>query len=166
MQLLAEPLQAESFARFGEVLEAPNEPGRLYFDAGLGNGRPGARASLSVAHVAALPELPLVATKMERHEFSSQSFMPLDVERWLIVVAPTAADGGPEEAHARAFVAGPHQGITYRPNTWHHSLTVLDRLARFAIFMWLDGTERDEEFVTLRQPFTVIAPSRARKADR
>jgi ureidoglycolate lyase len=159
MQIVAEPLWAESFADFGEVLEAPAAAGRVYFDGSLGNGRPGAKPSLSIAHVAALPSLPLIATMMERHEFSSQSFVPLDVERWLVVVAPTATDRGPDEAHARAFLAGPGQGISYRPNIWHHPLTVLDRPARFAIFMWLEGTEKDEEFVTLRHPLTVIAPS-------
>jgi ureidoglycolate lyase len=162
MQIVAEPLRAQSFAEFGDVLEAPAEAGRAYFEGGLGNRRPRARPSLSVAHVAPLGSLPLEATMMERHEFSSQSFMPLDVARWLVVAAPSAPDGGPDAAQARAFIAGPGQGITYRQNVWHHPLTVLDRPARFAIFMWLeDGSGTDEEFVTLRKPFTVVAPSHA-----
>jgi len=70
-----------------------------------------------------------------RHEFSSQTFVPLDVGRWLVVVCPHALLGGPDVAHGRAFIAGPDQGITYRMNTWHHGLTVLVRPGRFAIFM-------------------------------
>jgi ureidoglycolate lyase len=159
MQIVAEPLRAQSFADFGDVLEAPADMGRVYFDGGLGNYRAGATPSLSVAHVAHLPSLPLQVIMMERHEFSSQSFMPLDVARWLVIVAPTASDGGPDETRARAFLAGPNQGITYRPNVWHHPMTVLDRPARFTIFMWLDGTKTDEELVTLHQPFSVIIPS-------
>jgi len=31
----------------------------------------------------------------------------------------------------------------------HHPLTVLDALGRFAIIMWRDGTEGDEEFVAV-----------------
>ena len=46
---------------------------------------------------------------------------------------------------ARAFVAGPHQ---------HHPLTILDRPAAFAIYMWLVGGEGDEEFFTLPAPVT------------
>jgi|SRR6266568_8687907 len=155
MHLTAEPLRAENFAPYGDVLEAPPEPGRIYFNSALGNGRAGAAPSLSVAHVAPLAALPLVARQMERHEFSSQSFMPIDAGRWLVIVAPKAAGGGPDAAQARAFLVGPGQGVTYRPDTWHHPLTVLDRPARFAVFMWLDGTRTDEEFVTLETPFTV-----------
>jgi ureidoglycolate lyase len=155
MQLVAELLRADAFAPYGEVLEAPREPGRTSFLDSLANARPDAPPSLSVARVLPLAALPLLATRMERHQFSSQSFVPLDVARWLVIVAPKAADGGPDVAKVRAFVAGPAQGVTYRADTWHHPMTVLDRPARFAIFMWRDGSAGDEEFVTLARPFAV-----------
>ena len=47
------------------------------------------------------------------------------------------------------------QGVTYKADTWHHPLTVLDRPAAFAVFMWLDGSKGDEEFVTLPTPVTI-----------
>ncbi|WP_162914807.1 ureidoglycolate lyase [Desertibaculum subflavum] len=155
---MAEPLNAAAFAPFGDVLAPPAERGRDYFDAGLGNARAGARPSLSMSRVAPLAALPLKATMLERHEFSSQSFVPLDVARWLVIVAPAAPGGGPDAARARAFVAGPGQGITYHVGTWHHGLTVLDREARFAVFMWRDGSHGDEEFVPLSTPFDVVLP--------
>lgn len=158
MRIVAEPLNAAAFAPFGDVLAPPTARGRDYFDAGLGNARAGARASLSMSRVAPLAQLPLKATMLERHEFSSQSFVPLDVSRWLVIVAPAAPGGGPDAAKARAFVAGPGQGITYHVGTWHHGLTVLDREARFAVFMWRDGTAGDEEFVPLAEPFDVVLP--------
>jgi ureidoglycolate lyase len=96
---------------------------------------------------------------MERHEFSSQSFLALDVTRWLVIVAPKAASGGPDTTRARAFLAGPRQGVTYRVDTWHHPLTVLDRPARFAVLIWLERSATDEEFVTLDEPFTVDVPA-------
>ena len=65
--------------------------------------------------------------------------MPLDVSRWLVIVAPPDADGGPDASRAIAFLAGPGQGITYHAGTWHHPLTLLDRPGRFAVFMWRDG---------------------------
>lgn len=98
--------------------------------------------------------LPLEVKLLERHEFSSQTFVPLYVGRWLVVVCLHATLGGPDVAHGRAFIAGPDQGITYRMNTWHHGLTVLDRPGRFAIFMWLDCSSGDEEFVPVT-PFTI-----------
>lgn len=158
MRIVAEPLSAAAFAPFGDVLAPPAVRGRDYFDAGLGNARAGARPSLSMSRVAPLAALPLKATMLERHEFSSQSFVPLDVARWLVIVAPSAPGGGPDAAKARAFIAGPGQGITYHVGTWHHGLTVLDRDARFAVFMWRDGTAGDEEFVPLAAPFDVVLP--------
>jgi ureidoglycolate lyase len=158
MKIIAEPLTEKAFAPYGDVLAAPGEFGRAYFDEGLRTSRATAWPSLSVSLVRPLPRLPLEAKVMERHEFSSQSFLPLDVSRWIVVVAPPAADGGPDPTRAVAFLVGPGQGITYHANTWHHPLTILDRPARFAVVMWRDGTRTDEEFRTLMTPFTVELP--------
>jgi len=158
MMIRAEPLTAAAFAPFGAVLEPPAEPGRRYFDALLVNRRAGAQASLSIAQLEPLAPLPLVATMLERHEFSSQSFLPLTPARYLVIVAPAAADGGPDPAGVRAFVAAGGQGISYHAGTWHHGMTVLDAPASFAIVMFRDGGAGDEEFVTLPAPITVHVP--------
>ena len=154
MELVAEKLTPEAFAPFGDVIASPQEFGRKYFEDALGNAREKAWPSLSMVLRPPHPTVPLEAKLMERHEFSSQSFVPIDVGQWLIVVCPHAAGGGPDVSRAKAFVAGPEQGVTYRMNTWHHGLTVLDRPGRFAVFMWRDGTSGDEEFVPV-SPFTV-----------
>ena len=156
MKIVTQPLTAEAFAPFGEVLAAPADPGRLYFEDGLGNGRPAARPSLSMVHRLPIEGLPFEATLLERHEFSSQTFVPLDSGRWVVVVCPHAPGGGPDLSALRAFLARSDQGVTYRMNTWHHGLTVLDRPARLAVFMWRDGTSGDEEFVPVA-PFNVAA---------
>jgi ureidoglycolate lyase len=158
MKIIAEPLTEKAVAPYGDVLAAPAEFGRAYFDEGLRTSRSTAWPSLSVSHVRPLPSLPLEAKVMERHEFSSQSFLPLDVSRWIVVVAPSGADGGPDPSRAVAFLVGPGPGVTYHANTWHHPLTILDRPARFAVVMWRDGTRTDEEFRTLAAPFTVELP--------
>ncbi len=157
MEIVPQPLTREAFAPFGDVIEVPTQAGRLYYDDALGNLRPHARPSLSMACRAPTQDRPLKSDTMERHEFSSQSFVPVDVGRWLIVVAPHAAMGGPDMAAARAFIASGAHGVTYRPNTWHHGLTTLDRPGSFAVFMWKAGSS-DEEFVPV-PPFTVkISP--------
>ena len=158
MQLTAQPLTASAFAAFGEVLAAPAQPGRSYFDAALANGRSGAWPSLSIVHVLPTARLPLSVTQLERHEFSSQSFVPMHAGRWLVIVCPSAADGGPDAAAAQAFVARPDQGVTLRRGTWHHGLTVLDQPASHAIFMWRDATHTDEEFRQVA-PFSVDIPT-------
>jgi ureidoglycolate lyase len=146
MRLVTEPLTAEAFAPFGEVLEAPATPGRTYIDAALANRRDHAKPSLSFSTREPTP-LPLRSTTMERHLHSSQSFIPMEAGRWLVLVAPHGADGKPDMSRARAFLARPDQGVTYGADVWHHPSTVFDRTARFAIVMWKDGTDADDEFV-------------------
>lgn len=157
MELIPQPLTKEAFAPFGDVIDVPETPGRTYYNDALGNLRPDAQANLSLSLKAETPDRPLRSDYMERHEFSSQTFVPLDVERWLIVVAPHASAGGPDVTGMKAFIATGRQGVTYRPNTWHHGLTVLDRPGRFAVFMWLDGGKGDEEFVPV-PPFSIRIP--------
>lgn len=157
--MIVEPLQLtkEAFAPFGDVIALPTEAGRKYYEDALGNLRPNAHPSLSVSQREPSAERPFKAELLERHEFSSQTFMPLDVARWLIVVAPHAKSGGPDVAQVRAFIATGKQGVTYKPNTWHHGLTTLDRPGRFAVFMFRDGGKGDEEFVPVT-PFTIRIP--------
>ncbi|WP_419899448.1 ureidoglycolate lyase [Roseomonas sp. USHLN139] len=140
-------LTAEAFAAYGEVLEPPGQPGRVYFERALGSARPGAWPSLAFSWRDPHPGGLLRVSTMERHQFSSQSFIPLGPSRWVVLVAPHAAGGGPDMARAEAFLAGRGQGVTYAADVWHHPLTVLEVPARFAVVMWRDGTVGDEEFV-------------------
>jgi ureidoglycolate lyase len=152
-----EPLTAEAFSPYGQVLTVPASPARNYFDGALANLRPNARPSLSISRREQVATLPLTAVQMERHEFSSQSFVPIEVGRWLVMVAPHAAAGGPDMTRARAFLPALGQGVTFGANVWHHPMTILDRPATFAVFMWLVKGAGDEEFVTLATPVTISA---------
>jgi ureidoglycolate lyase len=153
-EIIARPLSAEAFAPYGDVVEAPERPGRAYFETSIGNLRPAALPRLWMLTKMPAGELPLRFALLERHEFSSQTFVPIDVGSWLVVVAPHAPDGGPDVDRVEAFLAKPAQGVSYRPNVWHGSLTVFDKVARLTVFMWLDGTQADEEAVAV-QPFIV-----------
>jgi ureidoglycolate lyase len=153
MEIIPQPLTKEAFAPYGDVIDVPTAAGRTYYEEALGNLRPNARPSLSMTFRLPTPDRPLKSEMMERHEFSSQSFVPVDVGRWLVVVAPHAKAGGPDMAGLKAFIATGQQGVTYKPDTWHHGLTVLDRPGRFGVFMWRAGTA-DEEFVPV-SPFTI-----------
>jgi len=156
MEITPQPLTREAFAPFGDVIDMPTEAGRFYYDDALGNLRSSATASLSVALKDPTQDRPLGSDMLERHEFSSQTFIPVDVGRWLIVVAPHAAQGGPDTKKAIAFIADGSVGVTYKANTWHHGLTTLDRPGSFAVFMWKAGSA-DEEFVPVK-PFTIRIP--------
>ncbi|MGE3995789.1 MAG: ureidoglycolate lyase [Variibacter sp.] len=148
------PLTAAAFAPFGDVLEAPPQVGRATFDGALANLRVSAKISLSLVHK--LPTaLPLESETMERHRWSSQTFLPLSAYRWLVVVAPhRPSHDAPDMTKARAFLASGHQGVTYGADVWHHPFVVLDQPAQFAVATWKDGSSEDDEFVSV-PPFAV-----------
>jgi ureidoglycolate lyase len=154
IEIVARPLTAAAFAPYGDVVEAPANPGRAYFSSSLGNLRPSAQPKLWMLTKHPTSPLPIQIESLERHEFSSQTFVPIDIGRWLVVVAPSNTNGGPAADRVEAFLASPQQGVSYRPNTWHSGLNVFDRVARLTVFMWLDGTPSDEEVVAV-SPFIV-----------
>ena len=158
-KIIAEPLNADSFSQFGEVVGRPPEGVREFFNERLENNRSSARVDLSLATIRPVDKLPLHATVMERHPFSSQTFLPLKASRYFVIVAPDSDDGGPDLSGVRAFVSGSEQGITYRCGVWHHGMTVLDETAVMAVLMWCDGSSGDEEFLDIDTPFDVVLPT-------
>jgi ureidoglycolate lyase len=152
--LRLEPLTAEAFAPFGDVVAPPALGDRVSLMETLGGtGTP----RLSFSHAAPLP-LPLVATQMERHNRSSQCFVPMDAARWVVIAAPDAG-GRPDVAGLRGFVAHPDQAVNFHRGVWHHPSRVLDRPARFAVLMWTTGvTTDDEEWADLPEAVTLDIP--------
>lgn len=152
MNILARPLTAQAFASYGQVLHAPGvEAVRMERAAELDNRRAD-RARPNLAIVRYNPKvLPLRAVLWERHPQSTQSFIPMDVSRYLILVCPATAEGTPDVARIDAFVAQPRQGVSYNANVWHHGMAALDRPGVFANLIWQDGTEADCEFCSAVQ---------------
>ena len=108
--------------------------------------------------ISPLDKLPMHATVLERHPYSSQTFIPIKVTRYLVTVAPDKPDGSPDLDRARCFLADGSQGITYSRGIWHHAMTVLDETAEMAILMWCDGSSDDEEFLEIAAPFDIYLP--------
>lgn len=157
-KIIAEPLNADSFSEFGEIIQRPPAGARQHYNELLENARADARVDLYLTAIEPVDRLPLHATVMERHPFSSQTFLPLKASRYLVVVAPDGSDGGPDLTRVRAFVSGGNQGVTYRRGIWHHIMTALDETAVMVVLMWCDGTNGDEEFLDLATPFDVVLP--------
>jgi len=155
--LTLEPITAEAFAPFGQVLPPPIiGGGRVELLEELRNLRASALPRLSLAAVAP-KALPLQAVEMERHVYSSQAFVPIDCAAYLVLVAPHGPDGLPDVSLLRAFRVPGDTGINYRPDTWHHPLCALERDARFTVLTFVDGTASDEQFVPLPEPVTILA---------
>lgn len=151
MTLVAEPLAHASFAPFGDVISAGFTPGALAnqgtatrFDwcTQLVNTRPSANANVSVFRSVA-KTLPLELTLFEHHPCSTQAFIPMVCHSFLVCVAPTAPDGGPDVSRVRAFRCSPGQGINYRVGVWHHPIIALERDADFVMVAFEDGSPGD-----------------------
>lgn len=93
---------------------------------------------------------------LERHPHSTQSFVQLrGGRRWIVLLAPTLADGSPDVANARAFLAGPDDAICIHRNVWHAGLTVLDGPAEFGMTMWRADAGDDGVLFELTTPITL-----------
>ena len=123
------PLDAESFAPYGEVIEAGgaarryeiNEGSTLRFhDLARIEPGPGGRAIVSIFRCRAGDGSPPRIRMMERHPLGSQAFVPLGGGPWTIVVAPPGETVAPESVEA--FVARGDQGVNIAPGVWHHPL--------------------------------------------
>jgi ureidoglycolate lyase len=147
--IFASDLTQEGFQPFGEVLAFDQGVARVVNDGyALRSDTParlqasGGAPVLSVYR--ATPRmLPYDLTTMERHPFSTQAFIALTADRFLVVVAPADADGLPDLDAARAFVGSRGQGINYRLGVWHAPITALDQPGDFAMLMWERGTADD-----------------------
>ncbi|OAA59717.1 major facilitator superfamily transporter [Niveomyces insectorum RCEF 264] len=63
---------------------------------------------------------------LERHPFSTQSFIPMGAEVKYLVVVTRAGEDAPDLEQLHAFVASDKQGVCYGPGVWHAPLSVID----------------------------------------
>lgn len=154
-----EPLTAEAFAPFGDVLEVKGAPDRLinqdlcgrYHDRARLDFGTGGRAGLSLFDAVARA-LPYTLDMVERHPEGSQAFLPMTAAPFLVIVAP---DAGGVPGTPRAFLTAPGQGVNYHRGTWHGVLTPLSAPGLFAVVDRIGTTPNLEEhwFAT---PWTVV----------
>jgi ureidoglycolate lyase len=168
MHLPIEPLTAEAYAPFGDVIAAAprGEAGKAAnygtarrFDhlATLENLRPAAKLNVSVFRSSARTDFPFRVAILEKHPGSTQAFVPMNARRYLVVVA--LGDETPDLATLRVFEAASDQGISYRPGVWHHPLFNLDKEADFTCLVYEDGTAGDcVEHPLPEEPSRLLVP--------
>jgi ureidoglycolate lyase len=135
-ELTAEPLTADAFAPFGDVIEASERAEVIPINYGW-TTRFNALADVSVGEGRAIISLfrskplePLVLKIFERHPLGSQAFMPLQGRPYLVAVAPP---GDFDVAQVRVFRATADQGVNYGRGTWHHFLLALEAQSDFLV---------------------------------
>ena len=160
-------LTREAFLPFGDVVLAERADitpvmvnfgtaARRNHAGSLVNERPQARPNLATFRCEPWSRFPVLAESMEKHPRSSQLFVPMKVERYLVVVAP--GDGAPDIEGLRAFVAMPGQGVIYGPGVWHMPLIVFGTPAEFVMFVWEDDTAEDCVVAKLAEPVEIAMP--------
>jgi ureidoglycolate lyase len=162
MRLKLEPLSREAFQPYGDVIETKGAAhvtindgfAERFIDlATIDVTREGGQAAISIAVAQPHPP-PIHLRMMERHPLGSQSFIPLQQQDYLIVVADAARPLSP--AMLRAFRARGDQGVNYRANVWHHPLLVLEPDSRFLIVDRRGGNNVEEEwFSSLDEPVLI-----------
>ena len=152
-----EPLTAEKFAPYGDVMDTSGSAdkvinqgkcGRFHDRANLdfSDGQAGVSIFKSEKRV-----LPLTLDLVERHPAGSQAFIPMSADPFLVVVA-TDDDGTP--VNPRAFVTESGQAINFHKNTWHGVLTPLSDPGLFAVVDRIgDGANLEEHW--FEQPYVI-----------
>ena len=134
-------LTSEKFARFGEVISCQ---GNDYFHINdahteryhalvmteiIGD----AKAGISIFRNIKSTQIPFEISMLERHPNGSQAFIPMQGQKFLIVVAPSLDTDTPDLSQLCAFITDGTQGINYRAGTWHHPLLTLEAPSDFAV---------------------------------
>jgi ureidoglycolate lyase len=132
MHIRVQPLTADAFAPFGDVLDATGDFRLInaglcqrFHDRALIDIADG-RAGISIFN-AEPRSLPYTFDLIERHPLGSQAFIPMTPQPFLVVVAANV------ETAPLAFVTTGTQAINLHRGTWHGVLTPLYTPGLFAV---------------------------------
>ena len=130
--LQVQPLSAEAFKPFGDVIQANDAAKHFSINQGYAERYDrlalvdandlGGQAGISIFRAKARP-MPIELSVLEKHPLGSQAFMPMSGHAYLVVVAP--GGDAPEIDKAQCFLASSTQGVNYAKGTWHHPLLAL-----------------------------------------
>lgn len=112
---------------------------------------------------------------LERHPYTSQSFIPMGGSgrpAYVVIVADDQPDGMPDLESVRAFLVRGDQGVCYAAGAWHAPMATIrnvrvswnDRLSElikqtldFGIFQYMNGVASEDcEMFELQLPLTII----------
>ena len=156
------PLSAQTFAPYGDVIEATSNKNiqiinqgntqRFHNLAKLTLNKEDGSPSINIFRSKPLPE-PLTLKVMENHPLSSQSFVPLGEQPFLVAVAPA---GKLEASDITVFLANSFQGVNYHPGTWHHYCLALNEISDFLVVDRVAGDKNCEEIQLSESDWVII----------
>ncbi|MCK5040955.1 MAG: ureidoglycolate lyase [Sphingomonadales bacterium] len=137
IQLHPQPLTADAFKPYGEVIEADGEAqainaGNAASFTDLANvdvADEGGKISVNIYNANAR-ELPFKIEMLERHPLGSQAFIPMHGQRFLAIVLAKdgvlAKDEPLLAKNIKVFISNGRQGINLAKGTWHHPFFAID----------------------------------------
>ena len=148
-QISIQPMDAASFASFGDVLTLKSKPDKMINQDMCGRHHDLAKLDFTdgqagISLFDAVPrQLPYTLDLMERHPLGSQAFIPLHEHSFLVIVA---SDMGGKPGEPLAFLTAPRTGINIYKNTWHGVLTPLQAPGMFAVIDRIGNGKNLEEY--------------------
>ncbi len=152
-QIKAVPLTRTAYEPYGQVVAADeNLPFR---PANMGTAKrfnhlckvenlrtAEAKLNLCVFRCNPLPALPLEMKLLEKHQLSTQVFMPMSMGSKYLAIVCLGGDK-PDLNTLAAFVVEGAAGISYYPGVWHYPMTALQAAIDFSCIVYEDGTADD-----------------------
>ena len=153
-KLKVEPMTAESFAPFGELIDIKDRPSDERIIAPLGYRAEG-RTTLAALWQ---PFQGRTFWQLERHFGVTQSFIQLGGSPAVVAVAaPTDPDDQlavPEPDQVRAFLIDPEKGYSFSVGTWHslHRYVLAPPGATFAV---INSDPNPSEIVDFKDNYSI-----------
>jgi ureidoglycolate lyase len=137
--LIPKVLTRENFTRFGDVIEVHDKAKNFSINDGFTQRyhdlaevdvtQENGRTLINIFRSTPL-EQPVSIKMMERHPLSSQAFIPMSQQPFLVVVAPR---GEFDVSKIEVFLASSNQGVNYHKGTWHHYCLALHQVSDFIV---------------------------------
>ncbi|WP_298936612.1 ureidoglycolate lyase [uncultured Ruegeria sp.] len=158
-QIVTEPISANAFAPFGDLIEVSGTPDKIINQGQCGRYHDRARMSFAEGRAGinlfdANPRsLPYRLDMVERHPEGSQAFIPMTENPFLVIVA---LDEQGRPGQPRAFLTKSGQAVNYHRGVWHGVLTPLHSPGLFAVVDRIGEGANLEEY-WFDTPYQVVA---------
>jgi len=138
--LKPQPLTAEAFAKFGDVIEV-NDQTPVMINEGLTqrfHDLSPVDTAVQDGHTlinifrTTPKELPIKVEGMERHPLASQAFVPMSRVPFLVLVASKELSTLAVD-DLTLFITNGRQGVNYHRNVWHHYSLALEKESDFLV---------------------------------
>ena len=149
LKIIAQPITAEAFAPFGDILDFSNAADML-INQGMCERHHNlahlqfTQGEAGISLFNAMPRsLPYELDMMERHPLGSQAFVPMTQNPFLVIVA---ADDDGKPATPQAFITTSSMGVNYHANIWHGVLSPLEAPGHFAVIDRIGSGKNLQEY--------------------